>query len=239
MKKNRKIAPKNISIQKIKEENLKLEQIIKHPNVLGFLEFITGTIGTDKSDLLMASGRVAQAIFKRETIKQLGVEIFELRKKGKINEEYIESEYGKKSFIDLLKAIDEENMDPNKWEAIKKVYYFSISSDSKEKKRKKAYYLMQTCLQLKSFDIEVLSFCYQKYIIPNNGTDSINAAGDWIKLVSDGLGYDLPEFVEQSETKLINLGILTGRTYSDKSGIVKGTTFRLTNLGINLCEIIE
>jgi hypothetical protein len=79
----------------IKERN-KLVKIINESNLVGFIEMLTGIVGTDKSDLLMTAGRIGQGLVKGEGLKQLFLEVQELRKKGKIKDEYLNSKYGKR-----------------------------------------------------------------------------------------------------------------------------------------------
>lgn len=224
-------------IMSLKEKS-ELTKIIDQSNLVGFIEMLTGFMGTNKSKLLMAAGRVGQGLVKGEGLKQLFLEVQELREKGKIKDEYLNSKYGKKTFADILKLIDEENIDPAKWDAIKQVFFTTVSSNSEEKDRVRAYYLMQTCLLLKALDFEVLRVCYEIYLTPNHAYKSIRTAGDWVRIVSDKLGYGLPEFVEKSENKLIDQGLISNRTFSDRSGVNTGQNFRLTRLGIALCEMI-
>jgi hypothetical protein len=134
--------------------------------------------------------------------------------------------------------IDEENIDPTKWDAIKRVFYSSVSSNSEQKDRTRAYYLMQTCLLLKALDFEVLRVCFEIYTTQNHAYQNIRDAGEWVNTISDKLGYGFPEFVEKSENRLIDQDLITNRTYSDRSRVSTGQSFRLTRLGIALCEII-
>jgi hypothetical protein len=221
------------------EDQSKLLELFNQSNVVGFVEMFTGIAGSNRADLLMSAGRFGQGMIKGEGLKQLFIEIQELRKKGKIDDQYVNSQYGKKNFADILKLIDEENVDPAKWEAIKKVFFCSIASDSEEKERAKAYYLTQMCLKLEAFDFEVLRVCNEICRTPNHAYQATNAAGEWINIVSEKLGYGLPEFVEKSESRLIEQGLISSRTYSDKSGIRPGANFRLSNLGIVLCKMIS
>lgn len=236
--KNLQLAKVSNKMMSLKEKN-KLTRIFNQSNLVGFIEMITGFIGTDKSELLMTAGRLGQGLVKGEGLKQLFLEIQELREKGKIKDEYLNSKYGKKTFADILKLIDEENIDPAKWDAIKRIFFSSVSSNSKEKGRTRAYYLMQTCFLLKTLDFEILRVCYEIYTTPNHAYQNIKHAGEWVGIVSDKLGYGLPEFVEKSENRLIDQNLISDRTYSDRSGVSTGQSFRLTRLGIALCEMIS
>lgn len=230
-----KLGPEKILTEKKTRE---LSEIINKGNVLGFTEFITGLVGTSKTELLMSTGRLGQAMVKGNLVQQLFVEVQELRKKGRINDEYIQSEYGQKEFADILEHIENENLDPKKWDAIKNLFYHSVSKDINEKQRMRSRYLMQICFKLSAFDIEVLSVVYSIFKTPNHPYQNIGGAGEWIDTVSEKLEYGLPELVGESEDRLIKQGLLSDRQHPDRSGVQRGVNFRLTNLGNVLCELI-
>lgn len=217
----------------------KLREVINKSSVLGLVETVTGILGTSKSDLIMSAGRIGQAMIRGETLKQFFVEIQELRDKGRINDQYLNSKYGKKDFADLLRIIESENLDPKKWDAIKKVFYCSVDKNSEENSRAKAHYLMQLCLSLDAFDFETLTTCYKIYKMNFSLYQNVSAAGEWIKIISDKLDYGLPELVEQAESNLMEKKLLTGRLHNDRTGVTPGYNLRLTSLGIALCDLIN
>ncbi len=65
------------------------------------------------------------------------------------------------------------------------------------------------------------------------------AANSWLKYIADKCELKYPDLVEVHEQKLMDLNLLTKRSYADRSGVSTGKYFRLTDFGYNLCLFIE
>jgi len=86
--------------------------------------------------------------------------------------------------------------------------------------------------------VMVLSTAYNK----RNDQEAIKraqGASGWSKEIADGSQLKLAGMVEFYEQRLIEKCLLTARVYSDRSGIRIGENFRLTDLGVRLCEFLE
>src|SRR6266446_2262604 len=83
---------------------------------------ITAALGSGHEQMVLAGGRVAQAVLKGRALKQVAREIDELLKKGKIREDYADTKYGFRAFVELLTAIDEDASDDERLHAAKAMF---------------------------------------------------------------------------------------------------------------------
>jgi len=67
----------------------------------------------------------------------------------------------------------------------------------------------------------------------------MHSAAEWLHLISEQIGHNIPSLVEVYEENLERLSLITARPHSDRSGIGKSAYFRLTELGYKLCEFIN
>ncbi len=203
-------------------------------------EFLTGFFASSIGDWKLSAGRIVQASIKFNLLTQLGRELQEYIKKGRIKEDYYATDINKASLNELLKYIDSEVPDNERFKAMKSIFFSGVTSDADAQQQEVAYQFLLLCKKLNSMDILILKTCYKIYLGKDlkNVNTGINVFGVWVNTVSEKIGYGLPELVSASDPRLVELGLLSGRTYSDKSGIRTGKEFRLTTLSIKLCEYI-
>lgn len=206
-------------------------------------EVLTGILASDSRDWKLSAGRLIQATIKGNLLTQLGRELEKYRDEGKIKEDFLSTDKNRVSFCELLKFIDEEVLDEERFRAIKSIFFASVSKDATEDKEKLAYELMQICKKLSSGDLLVLKAAYD--VVNGHLAPSMPAinhreknANDWLNLVAQQIGHSLPSLVEVHEKNLMELKLISDRTLSDKSGIQPTQHFRLTTLGYKLCEFI-
>lgn len=216
-----------------------LAEFLQQPSIK-IAEFLTGFLASSMGDWKLSAGRIVQASIKFNLLTQLGRELQEYIKKGRIKEDYYASGKNKASLNELLKFIDNEAPDDERFKAMKSIFFSGVSIDVDARQEEVAYQFLLLCKKLNSIDILILRACYKIYLGEDveNVNTGINAFGDWVNTVSEKIGYGLPELISAADPKLVELGLLSGRTYSDKSGIRTGKEFRLTTLSIKLCEFI-
>ncbi len=216
-----------------------LATLLQQPSIK-IAEFLSGFLASSTGDWKLSAGRIVQASIKFNLLTQLGRELQEYIKKGRIKEDYYTTDMNKASLNELLKFIDSEAPDNERFKAMKSIFFTGITKDADARKEEVAYQFLLLCKKLNSMDILIIKTCYKIYTGEDleNVNTGINAFGDWVNTVSEKIGYGLPELVSASDPKLAELGLLSGRTYSDQSGIKVGKEFRLTTLSIKLCEFI-
>lgn len=206
-------------------------------------EALTGILGSDKSELVLSAGRLVQSSIKFQLLTQLGKELEGYIKKGKIKEDYFSTDRDKASLHALLKFIDEESPDEERFRAIKSLFLTSISKDTSEADQALVYELMQICKKLAAGEILVIKAAFDiksSRLAQNMPTvdHSTANANDWLNIIARQLGHDIASLVEFHEKNLIDLKLITDRTNSDRSGVGRTQHFRLTPLGYKLCKFI-
>src|ERR1051326_1612193 len=88
---------------------------------------ITGALAMGREQMVLAGGRVAQAILNGRTLRQLGKELEELHQKGKLRDDYADTKHGFHSLVDLLKMIEGDSPDADKLKNAK-VLFVALNS---------------------------------------------------------------------------------------------------------------
>ena len=227
-------------------ENKKLIEIDNEKSIMNFLqqptvkiaEVLTGVLSSGMSDHKLSAGQLLQALIKGKLFTQLGRELQKYKNKGEIKEDYFKSDKNRMSFYELLKFIDEDVPDEERFRAMKSIFLKSISKDAKEEDEEMAYEIMQICKKLSSGELIVLRTAYNM-VQKNEHNNGLGGAKDWLDIIAQQIGHSIPSLVEVHEEKLMKLKLVSGRTYSDKSGFERTKYFRLTELGYKLCEFIS
>jgi len=201
-------------------------------------EFLTGILVSETKDLKLSGCRIIQAVIKNNNLTQLGREIEEYTKKGQIKEDYLESSLNQATITELLNFIDEEVIDEVRFKAMKSIFFSSVENNSDDQKESLAYELLQICKELTSGDILILKATFE--ILKNPGDIDVkdNAANKWINNISKKIGHNLPSLITYHENHLMDLNLISPRIHNDRSGIVTGKYYRLSDLGYTLCEFI-
>ncbi len=95
-------------------------------------EFLTGFLSSDKNEWKQSTGHLVQAVIKNTLFTQLGIEIEKYIKNGKIKEDYFATNKNKATLLELLKFIDEEAFDEEKFEAMKSIFFYSVEKNAKQ-----------------------------------------------------------------------------------------------------------
>lgn len=216
-----------------------VENIIKNPSTLGVVEFLTGIAVSNRSDLILSGGRIAQSAMRGDFRKRLATEIVSFRKKGTSEDETLNSAIGRDSLREMLEFIETGPVNEELFIAMKSIFLNTITSTNDEKRREMGVILLKICKNLDAMDILVLKSCYEIYVSSDDQYFAIQSYSEWFSIINDKIGYGLPQLIEKSDDKLVEMGLLEARTNRDKSGIWAGKRFRLTEgLGLTICEFI-
>jgi len=228
---------KILEIKPIDEERKeKLTQFLEQP-LPKIAEAITGAFAVGSSGVISAGARVVQGALKGNFFKQFAREVNKLVEAGKIPEDYAEEKYAFKTLAELLKFIDEEDVDDDRLLAITAMFYaVNKNVDQSEGEQLLNYQLFKLCKKITASQLLLLRISHRfllekKY--PHSST--ISSADAWLQDISGAMGHAVLTLIRQDEHVLIDLGLLTKRAYNDGSGVTPMNA-RLTDLGIALCE---
>src|SRR5437764_6325149 len=106
--------PRELFSDAILTENAdELAKFMDEP-VSAIAEAMTGWLAAGPKAWMMMTGHIVQATLKAKLLQQVSREIKELRDKGKIPDDFADKKYGFQSWVELLKAIDDETPDEDK-----------------------------------------------------------------------------------------------------------------------------
>jgi hypothetical protein len=214
-----------------------LEVFLQNP--LGVIAQATVEFFSHGPKALVGPGvRIVQGALKGNLFKRLAMEVEDLRKKGKIDENFGETKYGFQSWVELLSIIDEDTPDEDRLEALKAMFYSINKVNATDAEQILGYQLFQIAKKLTSNELLVLKAAYE---LRNEGKTTVTGQGafrDWAQAVSGHLGHSLISLIDHADRALVENQLLTDRFHGDRSGI-SWPNWRLTDLGLRFCENIE
>lgn len=218
-----------------------IRSFLEKPTI-AIAEFLTGLLASSNlfpSSYILSTGKIVQSAIKGKLFSQLGKEFDKYRKEGRIKEDYFATHKNQISLLELLKFIDGDIPDEEIFNAMKSIFLTGVEKHADKQQEEISYQLLLLCKKLNSMDILILKTCYKVYKGEYGDVNTgINSFGEWVHVVSSKVGYGMPELISYEDDKLVELGLLTTRSYVDKSGIRPAKEFRLTPLSIKLCEHI-
>jgi len=211
------------------------------PEVLGksslsyITEIVTGALATGKTGMLVAGGRLVQALQKGRLFQQFGKEFKKLREAGKIPEDFAEKKYGFQTWVELMSIIDEESPDADRLDALKAMFYEVNKINATDGERIAAYHLWQITRGLSSGEILLLKTAYEQrktYAVINTDYNY------WEHSMAESIGHRITKLIGLHEKRLTEMGLFSERFHGDLSGI-RPENARLTDFGIKVCENIK
>ena len=198
------------------------------------MEIITGLMIDGKKGALVTGSRLAQGAFKARLFQQFSIEVQRLRESGKIPEDFAEKKYGYKTWVDMLKIIDEELPDEEKLEALKAMFFAVNKVNASDSEKVVAYQLWQITKQLDSGELLLLKAAYEN---KNRFGSENKSALEWENQMATTSGLAINGMVPMYEKRLVELLLMTPRTNAGNS--ILPMNARLTYLGTKLCTNIE
>lgn len=223
-----------------------LVKVAKDEGVIAFLKevaksgdaILTGALGTEKLRLRMIPGRLFQAARSDEFLIQLASEVEELREKGEIKDDYLNTEQASATLQELLAALEEPPVDERKFNTLKAIFLQAAQEKLSSRDDPTPQLLMNIARQLSSGEILLISSVYR---IGKEGvsTEAENSAGPWVETITSKSEIKTKGMVEFYEKSLIKKKLITPRERTGKYGVSPGMCFRLTDLGFKLCQFIS
>jgi hypothetical protein len=208
-------------------------------------EAITGALASGPKSWTVMTGHIVQGMLKGKLLPQACREIKELRDKGKISDDFAEKKYGFKSWVDLLKTIDEETPDDDKLEALKAMFYSVNKTNVQDKEQVLNYQLFQIAKRLTSGELLTLRAVYKLYRSGRCSNGTTETLKNWAAQVSQFADHGSLNFVMRHEGKLSQEGLITEQIQVGSAPFVRenqniwNKDGRITVLGIQFCENIE
>jgi hypothetical protein len=206
-------------------------------NPLGVIAQLTVEFFSSGPKALVGPGvRIVQGALKGNLLSQLAREVDDLRKKGKIDDNFGERKYGFQTWVELLNIIDEDTPDEDRLEALKAMFYAINKVNATDAEQILGYQLFQIAKKLTSNELLVLKAVYE---LQNDKTKTGHGGFiEWAQAVSKHLGHSLTSLIDHADKALVENQLLSERFFPDRSGI-HWLNWRMTDLGVRFCENIE
>jgi hypothetical protein len=197
-------------------------------------EGLTGIASSDRKDLFLSIGYLLQRLRGQSFLKAFDAEWQRLREKGRIRDDYSQTEQCQACLQELLDCLDRDSPDKIRFDFIKRVFLAAAQEKQSDRDSVLPQQYMRLARQLSSGDILVLSAAYQ---LSRGSTKCSGSAREWLSEVAKQSGLEHSSLVEIHEKALMEKHLLTGRYNSDRSG-VDTDHYRLTPLAVGLCEFL-
>ncbi len=200
-------------------------------------EALTGLAVSDKKDWYLSLGYVLQRTRNGRFLSTLKDEWDKYRKRGRIDEDYVNSEQHEECLQELLDFLDNDSPDQVRFSAMKQILLNAATEEFSRREDVLPQQLMRLTRKLTSGALILLSTSYE--LSKTSGDCEQLGAYGWLKLAAEQSPLNFKELVEIHEQTLIDNRLISDRVYGDRSGIEKGNkNFRITSLGLELCRFI-
>lgn len=198
---------------------------------------IAGILSSERKDLFLSAGHILQRIRGKSFLEAFREEWGRYVEKGKVKPDFLGSTQQFNSLHELLTALDTPQTDDVTLELLKKIYLVSASDTSLAADSLLPIEYIRLAKKLSGTSLLILFANHRAYT--KHGGITSGGADKWVKLILAESGLQFPSLVENYEQELIDTRLIADRDYSDRSGIRRQETLRLTDLGLSFCEFIN
>ena len=198
-------------------------------------EGLTGIGASERKDLAFSVGHILQSLRKGQFLSRFAEEWKGYREKGKIKDDYHRTEQHQMCFQEFLDFLDHDLPDERRFDVLKRILLVAATEKISDRESLLPHEYVRLCRKMSAGEMVVLSTAYQ---IAQEDFGNSRGAPEWLKKVAERSGLHHPALVEVHEESLMKKYLLTGREYSDRSGVSIRPNFRLTTLAMDLCMYI-
>ena len=217
----------------------KSDKVVKSLDI--FSDVMTGVASAGKTEMVSSAGYLIRGLWHVDVVKRIKREWNYYREKGVIQEDYIETDQCKSMLFELLDALENEILDDERIELLKKIFFATTSEVIYDRNNVKAYQFMKLGRMLSTGEILVLFSCFRISLDEKNWKeDGMDARRSLIRIAKES-GLAHPELVEVHEETLIVKKLLHKRQNADKSAVFieRKERYRLTSYGYAFCKFVE
>jgi len=241
------LKPKDAALIVKLQDPTELQRLMENP-IQVIAEVVSGYFASGNGYLAQAGFRIVQGAFKAGLFEQLDRELSELRKRGKLPDDFSGNKNGYKSWIELLSILDEEIPDEDRLEALKAMFFAVNKVGIDDRQRVLNYQLFQITKRLTSGELLLMKAVYEAYRNSEfSGTGQMYLEG-WARSMSSRLGHGLASLVVRDSNALEQQGLINARlavgnmpvaASAASDHMVNPAQARITDLGIRFCENLQ
>ena len=223
------------------EENEDSTSALMRKAIDDLVEGLTGIAASEKKEYALTLGHFLQSLTKGNFLKTLSYEWNKYREAGKIKDDYLSTEQHRATLQEMLDFLDEDTPDATRFNFLKRVFLSIATEQIHDRESVLPQQLIKIARSLTSGEVLVLA-ANHKLVKDDNWRQADTThygSGYWLEKIADASNLQYKALVEIHEKTLIEKKLLTPRHYSDRSGIIPGESFRLTDLALQLFKYIE
>ena len=197
----------------------------------GLAEGLTGLAASDNKDRMLSIGYLFQRVRSGKFLDTLKSQWDEYREKGRIKDDYIDTDQHAECLQEMLDFIDNDVPDSIRFEAMKQVFLNASSETISDRESVLPQQYMRLCRGLQSGEVLVLRTLYE--VISEGGKIvGMPTSPDWNRWLASRSGLECGEHVSLFTASLKEKHLIVGeQAWSHKHG--------MTSLGLSLCEFIS
>jgi hypothetical protein len=211
-------------------------EVIKN-TLTSLAEGITGIAASERKELALSVGHIFQSLRKGQFLSRLGEEWDSYCDKGRIKDDYIDTEQHKSCLQELFDFLDKDSPDEIRFEVMKKIFLVASTETASDRNSLLPYQFLRLCRGMSSGEVIVLNATY-RIAKSEQIPDVSGAVNPWLNAIAKESGLGHASLVEIYEEELIKKHLISRRLYHDGSGVDAKPHFRLTSLGLELCDFI-
>lgn len=200
------------------------------------IDSLSGIIKSDKKNFRLTVSHLLQALVRGKFMDQLHREWDDYSKKGKIKDDYQSTDQHFECLQEMLDFLDNDNPDQTRFNVVKKIFLKAACEDKSDRNSIIPQQFMRICRKLTSGELIVLSTTYK---VLQTKPKEIGSASEWLKIIAMESNLKHASLVEVHEETLVEKHLLDHRLLPNRSGVNTKPHFRLTDLGLAICEFIE
>jgi hypothetical protein len=200
-------------------------------------EGLTGVASSDRKDLFLSLGHIFQRLRAGQFLQTLMNEWNQFRNKGRIKDDYVESEQHKACLQEMLDFLDKDSPEEIRFSFLKRLFLSAATEKVKTRDSVLPQQYMRICRGLSSGEVLILQAAYS--IAKKGGYENDSSARQWLQIIANESGLELSELVDIHDRTLEEKQLLVPRRHGDRSGVILGKYYRLTNLAFEICEFIS
>lgn len=205
----------------------------------GLVEGTTGLAVSERKDFMLSLSYIFQRARSSTFLHALNEEWQRYREKGRIKDDYSQSEQHQDCLREMLDFLDRDSPDAVRFGMLKAIFLGAATETPSNRDSVLPQQYMSICRTLTSGEAIVLQSTFAIYERGGWSKSTQYPAREWINTIAKESGLESPELVEIHEQKLIEKRFLTNRQHADHSGVVIGEHYRLTTLGLGICRFIK
>ncbi len=207
-------------------------------SVQGLVEGMTGLAVSERKDLLLSLSYIFQRSRSGSFLSEVIGEWERYREKGRIKDNYAQSEQHQECLREMLDFLDHDAPDAVRFRMLKAIFLGAATETQSKRDSVLPQQYMTICRTLTSGEAIILQ---ATFAIVERGSpkETKMHASAWVASIAKESGLESPELVEIHEKGLIEKMLLTKRTHADLSGVRPGEHYRLTSLGLRICKFIK